>query len=312
MPHCTHKRCVRKEGRHDQRDSIVLLLKRTKSRTDRDCPRLRHCCCGLRHITVMNLSLSRELKSFSSDPIEWAISVRERWAERSEHRSKGSHGPDFMPWPPCPYAIDDEWEANLHEAIGAPWPCPTHDRFEAMWRETITSVQARVRDVGRGAFGKEGWADGDTALARIVYCMTLHMQPEHLLETGVARGITTRFVLEAIAENGHGHLWSIDLPPPGEPEIHDQIGMAIPDRLRPLWTYVSGSSRRRLRPLRPKPEQSTCSYTTAGTPSGTSCSSCNTLGLPSRLVAWPSSTTSISICGFPHVFDVHIPKHFRS
>ena len=197
----------------------------------------------------MNLSLSRELKSFSSDPIEWAISVRERWAERSEHRSKGSHGPDFMPWPPCPYAIDDEWEANLHEAIGAPWPCPTHDRFEAMWRETITSVQARVRDVGRGAFGKEGWADGDTALARIVYCMTLHMQPEHLLETGVARGITTRFVLEAIAENGHGHLWSIDLPPPGEPEIHDQIGMAIPDRLRPLWTYVSGSSRRRLRPL---------------------------------------------------------------
>jgi hypothetical protein len=196
----------------------------------------------------MNLSLSRELKSFSSDPIEWASSVRERWAERSEHGAK-THVPHFMPWPPCPYAIEDEWEGNLHKAIGAPWPCPAQERFEAMWWEIIASVQARVTDVGRGAFSKEGWADGDMALARIVYCMTLHLRPEHLLETGVARGITTRFILEAIAENGHGHLWSIDLPPPGEPEIHDQIGIAVPDRLRPSWTYVSGSSRRRLRPL---------------------------------------------------------------
>ena len=188
IPHCTHTRCVRnEEGRHDQRSVNCSPPKRTTSRTDRDCLCPRHCHCGLRHITVMDLSLSRELKNFSSDPIEWAISIRERWAERSEHRSKGSHGPDFMPWPPCPYAIDDEWEAKLHEAIGAPWPCPAQERFEAMWWEVIASVQARVRDVGRGAFGKESWADGDTALARIVYCMTLHLQPEHLLETGVAR-----------------------------------------------------------------------------------------------------------------------------
>ena len=197
----------------------------------------------------MNLSFRRELESFSSDPIEWGISIRERWAELSEHRSKRSNAPHFMPWPPCPYAIDGEWEASLHEAIGAPWPCPAHDRFEPLWWEVIASVRAQVRDVGRGAFGEEGWADGDTTLARIVYCMTLHLQPEHLLETGVARGITTRIILEAIAENGHGHLWSIDLPPPGESEIHDQIGIAVPDRLRPSWTYVSGSSRRRLRPL---------------------------------------------------------------
>ena len=95
------------------------------------------------------MNLSRELKSFSSDPIEWAISFRERWAERSEHGAK-TRVPHFMPWPPCPYAIDDEWEANLHKAIGAPWPCPAQERFEAMWWEIIASVQARVRDVGRG------------------------------------------------------------------------------------------------------------------------------------------------------------------
>ncbi len=197
----------------------------------------------------MNLNFNRELKSFSSDPIEWAISIRERFAERAEHRSKGSEGPEFMPWPPCPYAIDHQWEAGLHRAIGAAWPCPAQEGFAAMWSDVIASMQAQVSNVGRGAFGQEGWGDTDMAMARIVRCMTLHLQPDHLLETGVARGITTRFILEAIAENGHGHLWSIDLPPPGEPEIHDQIGMAVPDRLRPSWTYVAGSSRRRLRSL---------------------------------------------------------------
>jgi hypothetical protein len=199
-------------------------------------------------MNLPDLDLSRELKGFSSDPIEWTISIRERWAERSE-RAQQAHVPHFMPWPPCPYAIDDEWEGNLHKAVGAPWPCQEQERFEAMWWDVIDSVQAQVEGVGRGAFGSEGWGDGDRAMARTVYCMTLHQRPEHLLETGVARGITTRFMLEALAENGHGHLWSIDLPPLGEPEVHDQIGIAVPERLRSSWTYVSGSSRRRLRPL---------------------------------------------------------------
>lgn len=195
------------------------------------------------------MDLGRELKSFSSDPVEWAISLRERWGERGEQRAKRSHTPHFMPWPPCPYPIDLQWEENLHETIGAAWPCPDQRRFHDLWEEVMGSVQAQVNEVGRGVFGQDGWADGDTALSRTVYCMTRHLRPEHLLETGVARGITSRFILEALAENGHGHLWSIDLPPPGEPDIHGEIGLAVPDRLRPSWTYVAGSSQRRLRPL---------------------------------------------------------------
>jgi hypothetical protein len=34
-----------------------------------------------------------------------------------------------------------------------------------------------------------------------------------LVETGVAHGITSRFVLEALQRNGGGRLWSIDVPP---------------------------------------------------------------------------------------------------
>ena len=34
-----------------------------------------------------------------------------------------------------------------------------------------------------------------------------------VVETGVAHGVTSRFILEALERNGRGFLWSIDLPP---------------------------------------------------------------------------------------------------
>jgi hypothetical protein len=68
------------------------------------------------------------------------------------------------------------------------------------------------------------------------------------VETGVARGVTSRVILEALARNGKGRLSSIDLPAL-DTAVHAEIGAAVPDGLRSCWTYVSGTSRRRLPPL---------------------------------------------------------------
>jgi predicted O-methyltransferase YrrM len=76
--------------------------------------------------------------------------------------------------------------------------------------------------------------------------LTHHLKPANVVETGFARGITSRFVLEALAENGSGHLWSIDLPPQIASDLNDQVGAAVPETLRTRWTYIHGSSRRRL------------------------------------------------------------------
>jgi predicted O-methyltransferase YrrM len=87
--------------------------------------------------------------------------------------------------------------------------------------------------------------DGDLGLARAVWCLTRHLRATRVVETGVAHGVTSRFVLEALARNGGGHLWSIDLPPTLHPEMHGEIGLAVGEGLRG-WTYIRGSSRRRL------------------------------------------------------------------
>jgi len=71
------------------------------------------------------------------------------------------------------------------------------------------------------------------------------LKPNHVIETGVAHGVTSRFILEALGRNGGGHLWSIDLPPI-ERDWRKQVGMAVGDRYPDRWTYIEGSSRRRL------------------------------------------------------------------
>jgi hypothetical protein len=52
---------------------------------------------------------------------------------------------------------------------------------------------------------------------RAIWCLILHLDLKYAVETGVAHGITSRFVLEALARNGSGQLWSIALPPMESP-----------------------------------------------------------------------------------------------
>lgn len=70
-----------------------------------------------------------------------------------------------------------------------------------------------------------------------------------MIETGVAHGVTSRVVLEALRQNDFGHLWSIDLPFPFDRRLHAETGAAITDACRSRWSYLEGSSSQRLPPL---------------------------------------------------------------
>ena len=137
--------------------------------------------------------------------------------------------------------VDPDWERAFHRALGAPWPCPESEAFDALW----STVQADVSDPG---VPSELNLDADPTLARAAWCAVRHLRPERVVETGVSRGITSRFILEGLERNDQGHLWSIDLPPIGEPWA-SQVGIAVPAELKHRWTYLRGASRRLLPPL---------------------------------------------------------------
>jgi hypothetical protein len=146
--------------------------------------------------------------------------------------------------PDAAYPVDEDWESQLHQLLGAPWPCAEQESFNRHWEAAVAELAARGLVVGREAFG--GWDDGDRALARAAWCLTRHCVPERVVETGVGRGLTSRTILEGLEANGSGRLWSIDQPPPLSPALKRQTGVAVPEALRSRWTYVRGSSRQRL------------------------------------------------------------------
>jgi hypothetical protein len=149
----------------------------------------------------------------------------------------------------APYAYEPEpaWEERLHGLLGSDWPCDAAGEFDAVWADIVRLLDDQGLSVGRGAYG--GWDDADQAFARAAWCLTRHLRPMKVVETGVARGVTTRVILEALERNGSGRLWSIDLPPLIERGLRSQTAAAVPESRRARWQYVEGSSRRRLQKL---------------------------------------------------------------
>jgi hypothetical protein len=128
--------------------------------------------------------------------------------------------------------------------LDAPWPCEAACDFPALWPKVMQPFEVKGTPLGPASFG--GWGDGGSGLVRAVWCLVRHLRPNTVIETGVARGFTSRFILEALERNGRGHLWSIDLPPMRAPKLHSYIGAAVRPELHHRWSYVRGTSRQHL------------------------------------------------------------------
>jgi methyltransferase family protein len=83
-----------------------------------------------------------------------------------------------------------------------------------------------------------------------LYPICRHNHVHTVVETGVFWGNSTAFVLQAMVDNGYGHLWSIDLPNVAADARNTTIlgkgmetGFLVPPRLRPRWTLLLGDSK---------------------------------------------------------------------
>ena len=167
-----------------------------------------------------------------ASPVETWTRVQDEFVFSRELR-----GPRF------PYQANRDWEAWLHKRIDAPWPCEFREEFAALWSQVISELESKGIRPGPESFA--AWNDGDAGLVRTTWCLVRHTRPKRVVETGVAHGVTSRFILESLRRNGRGRLWSIDLPPIEKP-LQQQVGVAVPASLASEWTYIKGSSRLKL------------------------------------------------------------------
>jgi hypothetical protein len=175
----------------------------------------------------------RILREFAADPIGVTKALPSEW--RQKHETPAFTESDF----------DDDWYEHLHSLLGA--PCPETQQVHDLLADIAELLTSKGLQTGRHTYG--WYSDADMELSSAIWCAARHIRPEVVIETGVAHGISSRVVLEALSRNDRGHLWSIDLPHPLNHELHAETGAAVTDSCRPRWTYLEGESRRRLPPL---------------------------------------------------------------
>lgn len=128
---------------------------------------------------------------------------------------------------------------------------------DAAFRDAVATRHAAVRGVPLHLLGATPSED-DHPRWRLLYYAVRLLRPAAVIETGVFDGISTCFLLKALADNGAGRLVSIDVPPRAPVRAStDRMrftalpagcapGWLVPDRLRERWTLELGSSRERL------------------------------------------------------------------
>ena len=75
-------------------------------------------------------------------------------------------------------------------------------------------------------FSEEYDVEDESAL--LLYALVRLFTPKIVVETGVARGISTAMILMAMQQNSVGHLHSVD--------ITEDVGQAVPAEIRDRWT----------------------------------------------------------------------------
>ena len=171
----------------------------------------------------------------AANPLEVWTRVKETYLAERELRE-----------PACQYEADETWERRLHEQLGVAWPCERSSEFWSLWSEVVQELCAKGIQPGPMSFGC--WNDGDAGFVRAIWCLVHHLKPKNAVETGVAHGVTSRFILEALARADAGCLASVDLPPI-EVERRAQVAIAVDGRFADRWSYIEGSSRLHLSKL---------------------------------------------------------------
>jgi hypothetical protein len=174
----------------------------------------------------------RLVREFVRDPACGVDRIRLRI--RSRHRERRG--------PPSPVATVPAGAASpvldaLADVLEA--PRPAMEGFAEEFREVWEGFRLDGRDL---AWARDAH-DADRILGLASWVIVRWSSPEVVVETGVARGVTSRIVLEALSVQGTGHLYSIDLPPLQDP-WYGRSREAVPDKNHPRWTYVKGDARR--------------------------------------------------------------------
>ena len=90
---------------------------------------------------------------------------------------------------------------------------------------------------GRKLEAKSSVKMGGSGHIHLLYDCVRLLKPQNVIETGVAYGWSSLAILKALSQNGHGKLYSVDMPYPRKNNEND-VGIVVPQDLRKNWLLI--------------------------------------------------------------------------
>lgn len=115
----------------------------------------------------------------------------------------------------------------------------TVESVVALYEKYLPDLRA-VRAAQKALHATGMKAQLDDIEAELTYLRIRKAQPESVVEMGALHGWSTSWILQALRDNGHGHLYSYD--------VVDHARHAVPKDLATRWTFVHGDVRNALLP----------------------------------------------------------------
>jgi predicted O-methyltransferase YrrM len=180
----------------------------------------------VRHSFRRVLELASLLARRPTEFVDRVEGLIDRFTDRLEHPATPPSTPEAL-WPFIDSALGIDASAFLKEGALA--------EADTFLTERIASLPLDL------PFATTNCAE--RFLGHLAYVICRALQPDAVVETGVAYGSMTTYILTALRLNDHGMLHSIDLPSILDPDARS-VGRLVPDRLRDRWSLYLGASRR--------------------------------------------------------------------
>ena len=135
---------------------------------------------------------------------------------------------------PLEQMLDSRWSfvrssAQALQIVLAQSDCGTHALRQALDEaHRVREEIQRASIKGESTFGVEFDLERQSSLFLYAYCRL--KRPAAVVETGIARGMSTAMILSALAANGKGRLTSFD--------ITEDVGHLVDVRLRGRWDKI--------------------------------------------------------------------------
>lgn len=178
------------------------------------------------------------LRLLLSNPVEFFDRAEVLLLGKKEELFTRMHGtaayPDKVTW--------EDGVRAMSEILG-------RDLVGVLNEPELHAMQQRVHRLTQGLDARKNLPfptlyNANSTMMQLVYLLCRILEPDTVVETGVAYGASSAIILAALHKNSKGVLHSIDLPPIGARASDIQIGMMVPPEYRARWQLHLGASKR--------------------------------------------------------------------